>query len=430
MTAGWISPRWVPVLVYSVVLAAGLYYAALGLGGAAQPPRVTGFALVMAVLLAGEVGERRWLARPGPRLALGLLAARLGLFAAAAALDPSGDSRLLFVLVPFAAYFAMGRTVSLGLGGLCLALLVTGLALRVPHWYARPPYVSDVLMFGVGVALAIAMAGVAVGEQAGRIRLEAALRDLRESHDQLTSYAAQVAALSAAAERGRLARDIHDSLGHHLTAITVQLEKAQAFRGLDHAAADQAVTDARAAARLALREVRGSVAALRGDEPAVPLSAMLAGLVGQAGAAEPQVTVTVIGDEARLGDTARTVLFRAAQEALTNARRHSGARRVSVSVTMDDRQARLVVTDDGRGFDPAACGAQADRAVRAGFGLLGMRERAALAGGRAEVDSRPGAGTTVTVTVPVSSAPFSSAPVSSAPLSSAPLSSATAPVPA
>jgi signal transduction histidine kinase len=422
MTAGWISPRWVPLMVYVVVLAAGLYYAAMDLGGSVPVDRVAGFAAAMTALLGVEAADRRWLGRPGPgRAVLGLLSVRIALFVAAAALDPSGDARLLFVLVPFAAYFAFGAAVSLALGGACLAVVVAGFALRVPRWYAQPTDVSDVLMFAVGLVLAIAMASIAVAEQAGRLRLEAVLGDLRDSHDQLRAYAAQVAGLSAAAERGRLARDIHDSLGHHLTAVTVQLEKAEAFRHLDAASADRAVADARAAARQALREVRGSVAALRGDEPPLaalrddeppaPLSAMLAGLV-PAGPGEPQVTVTVAGDEAALGAAVRTVLFRAAQEALTNVRRHSGARRVRVSVTLDDRAARLVVADDGRGFDPASRVVTGGLA-REGFGLLGMRERAALAGGHAVVDSRPGAGTTVTVTVPVEAAPV--APVAAAP---------------
>jgi hypothetical protein len=60
--------------------------------------------------------------------------------------------------VPFAAYFAFGRAASLALGGACLAILIAGLALRVPRWYAQPTYLSDVLMFGVGLVLAIAMA--------------------------------------------------------------------------------------------------------------------------------------------------------------------------------------------------------------------------------------------------------------------------------
>jgi len=401
MTAGWISPRWVPVMVYCVVLAAGLYDGAADLGGSGTGVRLTGFAAVMAVLFAVEAAEWRWPSPPEPRWAvLALLAARLGLFAAAAVLDPSGESRALFILVPFAAYFAFGRGVSLASGGLCVALLVAGFTLRDPHWYVRPAYMSDVLMFGVGVVLAIAMAGIAVGEQASRIRLQAALRDLSNSHDRLAASSAQVAELSAAAERNRLARDIHDSLGHYLTAIAVQLEKAEVFRDRDQAAASQAVADARSLARQALQDVRGSVRALRGDEPAAPLSAMLAGLAGQAGAGTPQVSLTVTGDEAAIAADARTAVFRAAQEALTNARKHSGARRVSMSVAFGDREVRLVVSDDGCGFEPPPRGAQAHN----GLGLAGMRERAALAGGHAEVQSRPGAGTTVTVTMPRSAA--------------------------
>ena len=83
MTAGWISPRWVPVMIYCVVLAAGLYD---GRGGRRRPApaaRVAGFAAVMAALFAVEAAERRYPAPPEPRWAvLALLAARLGLFAA------------------------------------------------------------------------------------------------------------------------------------------------------------------------------------------------------------------------------------------------------------------------------------------------------------------------------------------------------------
>jgi signal transduction histidine kinase len=69
-------------------------------------------------------------------------------------------------------------------------------------------------------------------------------------------------------------------------------------------------------------------------------------------------------------------------------------------VTLNEGEARLVVSDDGRGFDPSRCAGLAGRAAPGGLGLTGMRERAALAGGHAEINSRPGAGTTVTVTVP------------------------------
>jgi signal transduction histidine kinase len=120
---------------------------------------------------------------------------------------------------------------------------------------------------------------------------------------------------------------------------------------------------------------------------------MLAGLVRPAGPGEPLVSLTVTGDEAAIAAAARITVFRTAQEALTNARKHAAACRVSMTVAFGDHDVRLVVSDDGCGFDPAA-------GLRTGFGLPGMRERAALAGGRAEVASSPGEGTTVTVIIP------------------------------
>jgi len=78
MTAGWISPRWVPLLVYVVVLGAGLYYAAMGLGGIVPAERVAGFAAVMTALLGVEAADRHWLVRRGPgRMVLALLSVRV-----------------------------------------------------------------------------------------------------------------------------------------------------------------------------------------------------------------------------------------------------------------------------------------------------------------------------------------------------------------
>jgi signal transduction histidine kinase len=385
-------------MVYGVVLVVGLYYSVAGLGtGTSQPVRTAAFVTAIAVLFGLEAVERhRYAIRTPPWPAFALLLARLGLFAAVAAFDNSGLSRVLFVLVPFAAYFTFGRAVSLALAGLCLIVLLASYMLWVPHWYTDANYVSDIVMFCIGLVLAISMAGIAVGEQEGRVRLEGTLRDLETSHAQLTAYAAQVADLSTAAERNRLARDIHDSLGHHLTAIAVQLEKASAFRDRDQGVAQQALADARSSARRALDDVRLSVRALRTESAPFSLSAMLADLVRQADDDHPRVTLSITGGESGTGQAVLTVLYRAAQEALTNARRHGKARNVSVSVTFGDSGARLVVADDGCGFSaPPPAGAGRD-----GFGLLGMRERAALVGGTVEIESRPGAGARITVAVP------------------------------
>jgi len=396
---------WAVAVVYGAVLAGGVYW---GLVGEGRPGRLAGFVLVFALLAAVEViewrrgpaaaaeGRRvstqaldgRGLAKAGrgrrAAVAAGLLAARVALFAAAAALDGSGTSRALFVLVPFVAYFAFGRATSVALAAACLALIVTGFGLSTPDWYRDAEYVSDLLMFTIGLILAVCMAAVASAERDARGRLERTLD--------------RVAELSATEERNRVARDIHDSLGHHLTAIAIQLEKATAFTERDPALAARALADARGSAREALADVRRSVRALREERPPFPLRDALAGLArdvattGPAGegATDPAVTVTVTGEPDRYDPVALTALYRAAQEGLTNARRHARATAVTVSAAFDEAGARLVVADDGRGFAPPG----------EGFGLLGMRERVALVGGAVTVDSGPGEGTVVTVTIP------------------------------
>lgn len=258
--AAYVPVPWVSPLLYGAVLVGGLYYLAadLGDGPALVSWRTAGFVAGLAALFALEAVGRRW---SGARVPL--LFARFGLTAAVVALDASELSQVLFVLLPFTAYFAFGRTAALALGALCVAGLLTGYLLTAPGWYRDMEYVSDLLMLGIGLVLAISMAAVAVGEQRAR-------RELQE-------YAARVAELSAASERNRLARDIHDSLGHHLTAISVQLEIASEFRTLDPDAAGRAMTEARHSVKLALGDVRQSVRALR-DEAARPsLSAALEG---------------------------------------------------------------------------------------------------------------------------------------------------------
>jgi signal transduction histidine kinase len=393
----------VSFLVYGAVLAAGLYYALAGLGsGTSSPARIVGFAAAIVMLFVLEIAERRrYAVRASSWPAAVFLAARLGLFAAVVALDRSSLSQALFVLVPFTAYFAFGRRASLTLAALCVIALLASFELWIPHWYRHVTYVSDILMFCIGLVLAISMASIAVGEQEGRARLEGTLRDLEKSHDQLKVYSAQVAELSAAAERNRLARDIHDSLGHHLTVIAVQLEKASAYRDRDQRAAQQALADARSSARRALEDVRLSVRTLRGEPARFSLSAMLTDLVRQADGERPKVTLSIAGEESGIGSTSLTVLYRAAQEALTNARRHGHARNVSVSVAFEESRARIVVADDGQGFGVSR---QAGRPGPTGFGLTGMQERAALVGGTMQVESRPGHGTRVIVTVPAHAA--------------------------
>ncbi|WP_131737439.1 sensor histidine kinase [Actinomadura roseirufa] len=353
---------WVPPLLCLAVLLGGAYYAVVDAG---PSMRTAGFAACVLLVMGVEALDRRI-----PPAAL--LAVRTALYAAVNVLDVSGVSRVLFVLIPFTAYFAFGRRTAVALGAGCVMAIVGAYTVWVPDWQVRAAYISDLVMFTLGIVLAVTMAAVAVREGEARLRLERAMREVEE--------------LSAAQERNRLAREIHDSLGHHLTAIGIQLEKATAFAELDPEAAQDAVSNARWSADRALTEVRQSVRALGQDQ--FRLSSALTELIARLNDDRLSVTLEVTGDEGERPQAALTAVYRAAQEALTNACRHSGASRIRLSLSYEDSGASLVVTDDGTGFD-----------MREGFGIRGMRERIGRLGGRFELASASN-GTTVTVTVP------------------------------
>ncbi|NYJ06733.1 sensor histidine kinase [Petropleomorpha daqingensis] len=215
--------------------------------------------------------------------------------------------------------------------------------------------------------------------------------ELATAHEQLRGYAAQAEELATTQERNRVARDIHDGLGHHLTVVQMQVQAARAVLGTDPDRADAVLARAQDSATEALAEVRRSVAALRAERPRPPLRTSLEGLAAEASAAGIPTELRVTGDVRPLPADAEESLFRAAQEALTNVRKHAEAG--SATVVLDFRgpaTVRLEVCDDGRGLV----------ARGSGFGLVGIRERAAQLGGRLDVTSAPGGGTTLLVEVP------------------------------
>jgi len=206
-------------------------------------------------------------------------------------------------------------------------------------------------------------------------------------------------------ERNRLAREIHDTIAQDLSAITFQLEAAEALLGqeAEPERVQRSVSAALGLARKGLEEARRSVLDLR----AAPLEgrtlpAALAALAAEA-EGSPAVTFEAVpAVPASLPPAIEVGLYRIAQEALQNALRHAAASRVMLRLEVADETARLTVEDDGRGFaignlgDKTAEGPAASR-----FGLIGMRERARLLGGSFQVESSPGAGTRITAEAPL-----------------------------
>ena len=199
-------------------------------------------------------------------------------------------------------------------------------------------------------------------------------------------------------ERSRMARDIHDTLAHGLTAIAVQLEAARHVIGARPDEAAVHVGNALQLARESLREARRSVRALR---PAAlesgDLAEALQQLVGSRSAGRPEKFHFRLhgGPRALPGET-EAQLLRVGQEALTNVLKHARAANVLVELAYGECEVRLNVEDDGQGCDLQRPNDQGE-----GVGLTGMKERAEQIGARLVLRSSPGSGMAVTVTAPV-----------------------------
>jgi signal transduction histidine kinase len=386
--------------VYLGVLLAGAYYDVVGLcAGGFNAGRLSLLAGALLLPVGLEVVEhRRFGLRSSRLMALALLAARIGLYEIVVAVDCSGFSKFLYLIVPFAAFF-VNKRLSFALAAFYTGLFVARLWSYSLVWYLNQEYVSDLLIFIIGLVFSITTAGVVSGEAASRLQAEKLLADLEHSHEQLKAYAEGAARLAAVEERNRVARDIHDSLGHTLTAITIQLEKAMAFRQRDPVEADEAVGEARLAAREALHDVRQSVGALYASAEPFSLAAALTDLAKRTCTGSLDVELHVEGDEGGYSKLILMSLFRVAQEALTNIQRHAGAGRAIVRVTFGEQQAVMHIGDDGRGFDAGAQG-DGQPAQDGHYGLRGMRERLELLGGTLHVESRPNHGTQLHIAIP------------------------------
>jgi signal transduction histidine kinase len=220
-----------------------------------------------------------------------------------------------------------------------------------------------------------------VGAGAWRLRVQGVQRD--------------VAAVYG--ERMRLGREIHDTLLQSLAGLALQLD------GLEHSVA----ADTRAQSQFArvreqiethIREVRQSIWDLRSPDPRPrSLVESLRDAVRQLIGDGVRLQVDVAGTPRPCPERIERQLLRIAREAVINAVRHGKAGSVSLKLAFDRRVLRLTVTDDGCGFDPAGIPGDADTH----YGLSAMKERAAAAGGSCTVTSRPGAGTEVSVRLPL-----------------------------
>lgn len=357
--------------------------------------------LFMILIFAGvELLEQRLYEKnEEPRtIAILFLISRIIIAGLVVKLDNSPPTSLLTALIPFNAYFVFGAYTSnlIGFGYLIISFTrITGFGFLISD--GHDALMSWVIQNVVMIFLLI-FARALHRDKEQQHYTEQLLADIQASHRELQAYAIQVAELAAVEERNRLARDIHDSVGHYLTGVNIQLERARVFHARDPEQSLQAIQEAKQAAQEALNDVRRSVSGLREPSPAFTLRHSLETLVNGLAIEQPGIDFSFVGDETDYNQLVLLTLYRAAQEGLTNIRKHANATRIKLKIMLNEQEARLSLQDNGLGISQEIL----SRIFMTGtsYGLRGIRERVELVQGKIILNSQDHQGTTLEITIP------------------------------
>jgi len=318
---------------------------------------------------------------------------------------------LLFLVTICVFFLLLPLRRAIGAGILLYVLLVVNLGvLYAWHWsemYSSLLYLLPAFAFVALFSLVVRVL------QYQKERAELLLRQLGESnaeleqaHTQLQEYANEVEELAIVRERTRLAREIHDTLGHYLSILNIQLETISKLQERDPARAAVEIIEARRVTAQSMQEVRNAVAALR---PTSIATLSLTEALSQLGKEfERNVPATTLTPDLEtelpvLSPDISLALYRVVQEALTNIRKHAQASKVLVRLRYEDDALELLVLDNGHGVSKVDAQQQGG-----GFGLVGLRERIELLGGQVSHGPAEQGGYRVTVRVPGPAVPQTS----------------------
>lgn len=310
-------------------------------------------------------------------------------------------SVLLFMNVLFVAWQFDLRAVLL-YSGVVLGMLL--LLLWLPGFLAidQPAMVLTMVMVLVALFTMLfpgwLVAHLMTQQRQQRAALAAAAQEQARTNEQLVHYAASLEELTISRERNRLARELHDTLAHSLSAVTVQLGAVETLWESSPDAARKLLTQADSSARNGLEEARRALQALRAS-PLEDLGLVLAlETLAKEAAARTSAKLHLEMPEENLTTLEPHMeqsIYRVAQEALENCVHHAEATTLWVTLLHSADYIQLIVRDDGQGFDPA-------QTVPTGhYGVAGMQERAGVIGGTLQVESSLGEGTTVQLVLPL-----------------------------
>lgn len=304
-----------------------------------------------------------------------------------------GNGLFIIMLCPVAvAFFLRGFNRKMAWFLLCLCSILFSIVLIRTYLLAGNEYVMDhitsmtfVVFCGVvGKLIRKLLEAQETAKQQFQELTDSHLA-LSAAHQELQLYAKQVEELTAIHERNRMARDIHDTVGHKMTALLVQLQLLREWQKRDSRKADETVGVCETLAREALGDIRLSVRTLQtenGPSFIESLKQLTEDFYKNAGVTSE---LTVSGDPALVPLSLHPTVIRTVQEALTNAKRHGGATACSIQLTCSPETVSLLIKDDGKGNPEAALG----------FGLLNMKKRAAEHAGMIRFESERDQGFTV-----------------------------------
>ncbi len=254
--------------------------------------------------------------------------------------------------------------------------------------------ILDLLSIGASMLFTLIFTSIAVRESAARSQVQRLAIDLRQANHRLAEYAAQAEELATMRERNRVAREIHDNLGHYLTVVNVQIEAAKTIMLTQPEKAQNALDKAQNLTQEGLAAVRHSVSALRESPLANQTLAEALGQLAKEARESGLVTELLItGEAAERDPKVELTLYRAVQEGLTNVRKHARASRVDITLSYGPQETVLTLQDNGLGADLA-------HKSSSSFGLVGIEERVNLLNGRMHITTAPQQGFQFTITLP------------------------------
>ncbi|PZV11131.1 MAG: sensor histidine kinase [Leptolyngbya sp.] len=252
---------------------------------------------------------------------------------------------------------------------------------------------SNILLFSLTLIFALLLTNALLAERGSREQLETVYQELETTHQQLRHYALRIEDQATLQERNRIAREIHDGLGHTLAAQTIHMNNAILFWKSDSDKALMSLKQSKQLGAEALLEVRKSVSVLRSN----PLQGFSLETAIQKLLHDFQHTTGIevcytFQLAVSLPTEINTTLYRIVQESLTNITKHAQAKKVNVDLHQQASLIHLAIADDGKGFTPTE--------NTTGFGLQGMRERAAALNGTLHIHSQPEKGCYISVSLP------------------------------